>query len=74
MQLILQKNLENFYAVLTKEVNKIKDEIPIKGVGISSPGAVDKKTGIIGGSSAIPYIHNFNILAELEKRFDLPAK
>lgn len=67
------KNLTDFYAVLTKEVNKIKDNTQITGVGISSPGAVDKKTGIIGGSSAIPYIHNFNILAELEKRFKLPV-
>lgn len=67
------KDLTSFYNVLTNEVNKIKKETPIKGVGISSPGAVDKKTGIIGGSSAIPYIHNFNILAELEKHFNLPV-
>lgn len=67
------KTLEEFYQVLTDEVNKIKEETPIEGVGISSPGAVDQKTGIIGGSSAIPYIHNFKIVDELEKRFELPV-
>lgn len=67
------KDLETFYQVLTDEVNKIKNDTPIEGVAISSPGAVDKATGIIGGSSALPYIHNFKIVDELEKRFGLPV-
>ena len=67
------KDLDGFYQVLTNEVNKIKANTDIKGVAISSPGAVDQKTGIIGGSSAIPYIHNFKIVDELEKRFGLPV-
>lgn len=67
------KTLEEFYTVLTDEVNKIKNEVKIDGVAISSPGAVNKETGIIGGSSAIPYIHNFKIVDELEKRFELPV-
>lgn len=67
------ENLDSFYQVLTNEVNKIKKNTPIEGVAISSPGAVNKKTGIIGGSSALPYIHNFKIVDELEKRFGLPV-
>ena len=67
------ENLDSFYQVLTNEVNKIKKNTPIEGVAISSPGAVNKKTGIIGGSSAIPYIHNFKIVDELEKCFGLPV-
>lgn len=67
------KTLDEFYQVLTTEVNKIKKSTLIRGVAISSPGAVDQKTGIIGGSSALPYIHNFNIVSELEKRFELPV-
>lgn len=67
------KDLGSFYQVLTNEVNKIKENTDIKGVAISSPGAVNQKTGIIGGSSAIPYIHNFKIVDELEKRFGLPV-
>ncbi|AZN76819.1 ROK family protein [Lactobacillus acidophilus] len=67
------ENLDSFYQILTNEVNKIKKNTPIEGVAISSPGAVNKKTGIIGGSSALPYIHNFKIVDELEKRFGLPV-
>lgn len=67
------KDLDGLYQALTNEVNKIKANTDIKGVAISSPGAVDQKTGIIGGSSAIPYIHNFKIVDELEKRFGLPV-
>lgn len=67
------KNLNGFYQALTDEVDKIKKDTKIEGVAISSPGAVNKKTGIISGSSAIPYIHNFKIVDELEKRFGLPV-
>lgn len=66
-------DLDSFYDVLTNEVKQIKQNTKIEGVAISSPGAVDQKTGIIGGASAIPYIHNFKIVAELEKRFGLPV-
>lgn len=67
------KVLENFYQVLTTRVSEMKEKYQIKGVGISSPGAVNKKTGIIEGASAIPYIHNFPIQKELETRFQLPV-
>ncbi|MDE7056602.1 MAG: ROK family protein, partial [Lactobacillus sp.] len=67
------KELEEFHTVLTTEVNNIKNKTSIKGVAISSPGAVDKDAGIIRGASAIPYIHNFKIADELENRFDLPV-
>ncbi|WP_412989505.1 ROK family protein [Pediococcus siamensis] len=63
--------LDEFYTVLTDEVRKMKAAHQIKGVGISSPGAVNKKTGVIEGASALPYIHNFKIQPELETRFDL---
>lgn len=67
------KDLETFYKVLTNEVNKIKQDTKIKGVAISSPGAVNQKTGVIEGTSALPYIHNFEIVPELEKHFELPV-
>ena len=67
------KDLDTFYTVLTDEVNKIKENTNIKGVAISAPGAVNQKTGIIGGTSALPYIHNFKIVDELKKRFKLPV-
>lgn len=67
-------NLTDFYGVLTEQIEKYKVEYGITGVGISSPGAVDVNTGIIGGASAIPYIHHFNIRAEFEQSFGLPVE
>ena len=66
-------NLETFYDELTNAVNEIKSKNQIDGVAISSPGAVNKKTGVIEGASALPYIHNFKIVPELEKKFGLPV-
>ncbi|KRO00846.1 sugar kinase and transcription regulator [Companilactobacillus kimchiensis] len=67
------KTIEEFYGDLTKKVQQMKFEYQIVGVGISSPGAVNKKSGVIEGASAIPYIHNFEIQQELVKRFELPV-
>lgn len=66
-------NLDTFYEELTDAVNEIKAKNKIDGVAISSPGAVNKKTGVIEGASAFPYIHNFKIVPELEKKFGLPV-
>lgn len=67
------KTLAEFYTCLEAVVASLKKQYPIQGVAISSPGAVDQKTGVIKGASALPYIHNFKIQAELEKHFDLPV-
>ena len=45
----------------------------VEGVAISSPGAVDSGVGIIGGISAVPYIHHFPIKAEWEILFGVPV-
>jgi len=65
------KDLETYYRELTKVVNEFKKEHELSGVAMSTPGAVNKKTGVIEGASALPYIHNFPIQQELEKRFGL---
>ncbi|WCG35506.1 ROK family protein [Companilactobacillus farciminis] len=67
------KTLEEFYSVLNENVAKMKSEHQIEGVGISSPGAVNKKTGVVEGASAIPYIHNFKIQQSLSDKFGLPV-
>lgn len=66
------KTLAEFYGLLANTVTKMKADHPITGVAISSPGAVNQATGVIEGASALPYIHNFPIQPELEKRFGLP--
>lgn len=45
----------------------------LHGVAMSCPGAVNAKTGIIGGLSAVPYIHDFPIRKELQELFSLPV-
>lgn len=45
----------------------------IEGIAISSPGAVNQVAGIIEGASAIPYIHHFPIVEELEELFGCPV-
>ncbi|MGA3234432.1 ROK family protein [Lactiplantibacillus pentosus] len=65
-------NLVDFYKETTAQVNQMRQEHQILGVGISSPGAVNKSTGVIEGASALPYIHNFDIKSSLTERFELP--
>lgn len=66
-------NLNDFYKVLVHEVMYWKEREDLAGVAISTPGAVNKATGVIEGASALPYIHHFNIQKVLEERFALPV-
>lgn len=64
---------------LLTEIDKIVDEakalyLPIKGVAISSCGAVNIDTGEIHGSSAIHYIHGPNWRKLISERYDLPCE
>ena len=52
--------LEGFTQSLLKWIEEIRKEHNIKGVAISSPGAVDTKVGVVGGASAVPCIHGPN--------------
>lgn len=71
-KLTTPQNLDEFYQLLETIVVNFKDE-QVDGVGFSLPGAVDQKVGVIGGISAVPYIHNFPIRAALEERLKLPV-
>ena len=57
---------------MKEELKAIRDSIkkPLEGVGISAPGAVNVAQQQINGISAIPYIHGFNIFAELKRYFN----
>ncbi|MCD3438329.1 ROK family protein [Streptococcus equi subsp. zooepidemicus] len=65
------QSLEGFYRMLDERLAYYRTE-KLSGIAISSPGAVNKATGIIEGASALPYIHGFPIQQDLEKRFGLP--
>lgn len=70
-KLKIAKDIDAFFYSLETNTNKYKEEYNLQGIAISAPGAVDNKTGIIRGSSAIPYIHGPNIKEILSKRTGL---
>ena len=62
------KTLDAFYQIREDTFHEYEG---VKGLALSLPGAVDSETGIIGGSSALDYIHGPNIKEELEKRLQV---
>lgn len=64
-------SVDQFFEELSKIVNINKDNFKLKGIAISSPGAVDSITGIVGGASAIPYIHGPNFKEILKEKTGL---
>lgn len=62
------KNLADFYNLLEDMLSIYKEKHHFSGIAISTPGAVNQKTGVIEGASALPYLHHFPIKKELEKR------
>lgn len=62
---------EDFFDKLIKITNEIKINYDVQGIAISAPGAVDSEKGIIGGMSAIPYIHGPKFKDILKKSTDL---
>lgn len=51
---------DGFLIDIVQKIKGYMSDNEISGVAISAPGAVDSSAGIIGGSSAIPYIHGPN--------------
>lgn len=60
-----------FIESIGKIVDSYKENNEICGLACSSPGAVDVKTGFVGGGSAVPCIHGPNIKELLEERCKL---
>lgn len=66
-------NLDGFTKNLLEWIESIRKDYNIKGIAISSPGAVDTKTGIVGGASAVPCIHGPNWKEVLGSATGLPV-
>ena len=64
---------EAFFRLIENVAAAYRRSYTIEGAGFSFPGAVDDVSGVIGGSSALPYIHDFPIRQELERRLSLSA-
>lgn len=65
---------EEFFSELIKITNEMKVKYDVTGIAISAPGAVDSETGVIGGLSAIPYIHGPNFKEVLKKTTNLDVE
>ena len=57
--------LEEMYQAMKECFDSFKEHNPV-GLALSMPGAVDSDTGVIGGASALDYIHGPNIKHDLE--------
>ena len=69
----VEETFEALMGNIVEWINSMKEKYEIEGVAISSPGAVDTKTGIVGGASAVPCIHGPNWKEEILKRTSLKA-
>lgn len=67
-------SLEAFYDTISEIATIYQAIQPVEGIAFSLPGAVDSDTGIIGGASAIPYIHGPNIKKDIEAHTHLPVE
>ncbi|WP_303983788.1 ROK family protein [Niallia circulans] len=61
---------------MKQEIIQLKERMgakyPIDGIAISAPGAVNQIKGVIEGASAVPYIHHFPVIFELEELLGCP--
>lgn len=65
------EDLNELLDIIVSYINEVKSRYSIKGVAISAPGAVDSKTGIIHGTSALLCIHGPSITELIKKRVGL---
>lgn len=65
--------LEKMYKSI-KEWFDYYSKYQLKGLALSMPGAVDSEKGMIGGSSAIDYIHGPYIKDDLETMLGVPVE
>ncbi len=59
---------ETFEQMIEEMVKTYEEQSEIKGISISAPGTVDTETGIIGGASALNYIHGPNFKEIFKER------
>jgi glucokinase len=68
-----QKVLENILTLIDKLLQKERSKEDIIGVGIGTPGFVDRDGTVIGGAENLPGWKGTNLYDPIQKRFGLPA-
>ncbi|MGL5295710.1 MAG: ROK family protein [Culicoidibacterales bacterium] len=59
--------------LLIEQLRNFSKNYPITGIALSVPGAANQATGIVGGASAIPYLHNFNWYEFFQQELSVPV-
>lgn len=59
---------------LAPKFDDLAARFPLKGIAISTCGAVNVDSGVIEGASALPYIHDIDVRSLYQGRFDLPVE
>jgi len=68
------KSAKEVIDCLIHSVHKVRGDIPITGVGVASPGAVDTKRGIILNGANLPEWVNIPLRQEMESQLELPVQ
>lgn len=68
----IAEDFEGMIQNILQDLSVWKERYDINGIAISSPGSVDRETGIIHGASAIPYIHGPNWKVILQEATGYP--
>lgn len=66
-------SLDKLYQCIVENYEAFK-QYQLQGLALSMPGAVNSDTGIIGGSSALDYIHGPHIKKDLEALLSVPVE
>ncbi|WP_121613523.1 ROK family protein [Mesobacillus foraminis] len=69
-----KEGLDTFLDTMVSLVKEFESSHKLTGIALSMPGAVGVQTGVIGGISAIPYIHGPNFKEILHARTGLPVE
>ncbi|QAA30314.1 ROK family protein [Clostridium manihotivorum] len=60
-------NIDALISGIAEVKNSYKDKYEFEGIAMSCPGAVDDVSGVIGGASAVPCIHGFDIKKKIKE-------
>lgn len=65
-----RENIEAFDKILFASIDNMYGE-DVRGIAVSTPGAVDIDTGVIYNGGSFPFQHGVNMKAKLEERYDV---
>ena len=65
--------LPSSFSEFLEQIGSLAANYSVDGIAVSSPGAVNCSTGVVGGRSAVPWIHNVPVVESLNQVTGLPA-